>query len=282
MARKEISYMKSKFIWVLLLLLMSCSDSNHDLPSNDIETFNLDFFSVDLPKNYTIDVDSSDAHWEYFFYRIKDVSGNQLMFFYDGMQTFHSKYFNNEVLPTEFLENVKFDTVYEYNKERRRYVVLHTIRYPSKDRNGYPLYVEFVYNPDEVNSAVCEKIIRSAKVHSFNKEYSCNVHVAENLIQHGEKISSLREKIFQENITLIKDVELKSKENLDLFEKRGKFLFLADCYMDNDYKGSFYINENCDVEWNGELAEKEDVLDLLNESKSDQKKSLLEKCPDLR
>lgn len=239
-------------------------------------------FSISLPENYTIDVDSSDAHWEYFVYRVKDFSGNQLMYFYAGMHVQDSKYYEKINFPTEFLENNRFDTINKYDGKKERMIVLFSLRYPNKFRKHYPLYVKFVYYPDLVDTAVCEKIIRSAKIHSFNKEYSCNVHFAENLIQHGEKISSLREKIFQENITLIKDVELKSKENLDLFEKRGKFLFLADCYMDNDYKGSFYINENCDVEWNGELAEKEDVLDLLNESKSDQKKSLLEKCPDLR
>ena len=206
------------------------------------------------------------------------------MSFIEYRDAIRSVYGGDTLFSDGWKRKIQVDTSSIMNNKilKRREIFLFTLQKLQKKGKYIPLYVEFFYYPDLVDTAVCEKIIRSAKVHSFNKEYSCNVHFAENLIQHGEKISSLREKIFQENITLIKDVELKSKENLDLFEKRGKFLFLADCYMDNDYKGSFYINENCDVEWNGELAEKEDVLDLLNESKSDQKKSLLEKCPDLR
>ena len=49
--------------------------------------------------------------------------------------------------------------------------------------------------------------------------------------------------------------------------------------MNDEYKGSFHIDESCEIGWNGKYAEKEDILDLLDAMEDKQfKEKLVKKC----
>ena len=91
-------------------------------------------------------------------------------------------------------------------------------------------------------------------------------------------MSKLRKQPLQDYFTLIKNFELEPISDKNLFEKNGKYIFLADCFLDNEYKGSFYINNSCLYEWNGKPADKYDIEDLLNSVDNELAKRIKNKC----
>ena len=94
-------------------------------------------------------------------------------------------------------------------------------------------------------------------------------------------MSKMRDLDIKDIQSLTKDIELLPAVSAkqDFFEKSGKYLFLADCFMNDEYKGSFHINDSCEIGWNGKYAEKEDILDLLDAMEDKQfKEKLVKKC----
>ncbi len=82
-------------------------------------------------------------------------------------------------------------------------------------------------------------------------------------------MSKLRNLHIKDIQTLVKDIELLPavSADQDFFEKSGKYLFLADCFLNDEYKGSFHIDE------------KEDILDLLDAMEDKEfKEKLVKKC----
>ena len=109
----------------------------------------------------------------------------------------------------------------------------------------------------------------------------CNIYVSENNSLEGSKMSRMRNTQIKDVQSLTKDIELLPavSANQDIFEKSGKYFFLADCFMNDEYKGSFHIDESCEIGWNGKYAEKEDILDLLDAMEDKQfKEKLVKKC----
>jgi hypothetical protein len=109
----------------------------------------------------------------------------------------------------------------------------------------------------------------------------CNIYVSKNNSLEGSKMSRMRNTQIKDVQSLTKDIELLPavSANQDFFEKSGKYLFLADCFMNDEYKGAFHIDESCEIGWNGKYAEKEDILDLLDAMEDKEfKEKLVKKC----
>ena len=207
-------------------------------------------------------------HFELGIYEIKDSVGRKLMTFIQ-MTYYHGAYpisFLPPKNPNEFSEAGRLDTVVTIDgvKTKKRQVYIWSDRTPLKRKSWQPPeIVEFIYYPDQVDTSICENIIRSAKIHSYNKDYMCNIYVSENNSLEGTKMSKMRNSQIKDVQTLVKDIDL----------------FLADCFLNDEYKGSFHIDESCEIGWNGKYAEKEDILDLLDAMEDKEfKEKLVKKC----
>ena len=280
------------FVAILLTLFcVSCSKSNEEPVSSLKESgsvytkdyFVLRPFHIALPKGYSVE---NIPHFELGIYEIKDSVGRKLMTFIQ-MTYYHGAYpisFLPPKNPNEFSEAGRLDTVVTIDgvKTKKRQVYIWSDRTPLKRKSWQPPeIVEFIYYPDQVDSSICENIIRSVKIHSYNKDYMCNIYVSENNSLEGSKMSRMRNTQIKDVQSLTKDIELLPavSANQDFFEKSGKYLFLADCFMNDEYKGSFHIDESCEIGWNGKYAEKEDILDLLDAMEDKQfKEKLVKKC----
>ena len=225
-------------------------------------------------------------HFEVGIYEIKDSVGSKLMTFIQ-MKDYHGAYPITFSIPknsVEFSEAGRYDTVRVINgvETKVRSVYIWSDRTPLKRKSWQPPeIVEFIYYPDLVDSSICESIIRSAQIHSYNKDYMCSIYVPENNSLEGTKMSKMRDLDIKDIQSLTKDIELLPAVSAkqDFFEKSGKYLFLADCFMNDEYKGSFHINDSCEIGWNGKYAEKEDILDLLDAMEDKQfKEKLVKKC----
>jgi hypothetical protein len=225
-------------------------------------------------------------HFELGIYEIKDSVGRKLMTFIQ-MTYYHGAYpisFLPPKNPNEFSEAGRLDTVVTIDgvKTKKRQVYIWSDRTPLKRKSWQPPeIVEFIYYPDQVDTSICENIIRSAKIHSYNKDYMCSIYVPENNSLEGAKMSRMRNTQIKDVQSLTKDIELLPavSANQDFFEKSGKYLFLADCFLNDEYKGSFHIDESCEIGWNGKYAEKEDILDLLDAMEDKEfKEKLVKKC----
>ena len=283
-SQKSFLYMKvSKFFWLILLcgitFLTSCSKEKDESGSAEKYIFNAKFFHIELPNNLSVELDSN---FEYYVYRVKDSLGNQVMSFYGGMDTQHSyDFFWKKSDIYEFQEIARIDTAGALNDnivQKRIVVLFFIIQHSSHKESRHPEFVEFSYYPGIMDSSISESIIRSARIHSYNKEYLCNAFLADADMSDGETIAKLRNRPLRDLLTLVRMAELDSVAKNKLFEKGGKYQFLADCYMDDVYKGSFYIDGSCNFEWNGKLADKKDVTELLNSMNDGKARKLVQKC----
>ena len=274
------------------LLLVACSNSNEEpvahSKSNEFPVAAKEYFvnkeyHLALPKGYSVD---STPHFELGLYSIKDSVGNHFMSFiqltyYNGDLPIKLSRLEN---PNEFSEVGRLDSVRIFKGEKTKYrsVYISSNRILSKGEIGAPYEtLEFIYYPDQVDSSICESIIRSAKIHSYNKKYLCSIYMPEKDSLEGVTMSKLRNLHIKDIQTLVKDIELLPivSADQDFFEKNGKYLFLADCFIDDEYKGSFHINESCEIGWNGKYAEKTDVIDLLMAMEDKPfKEKLMKKC----
>ena len=225
-------------------------------------------------------------HFELGIYEIQDSVGRKLMTFIQ-MTYYHGAYpisFLPPKNPNEFSEAGRLDTVVTIDgvKTKKRQVYIWSDRTPLKRKSWQPPeIVEFIYYPDQVDTSICENIIRSAKIHSYNKDYMCSIYVPDGGSLEGSKMSRMRNTQIKDVQSLTKDIELLPavSANQDFFEKSGKYLFLADCFLNDEYKGSFHIDESCEIGWNGKYAEKEDILDLLDAMEDKEfKEKLVKKC----
>ena len=275
------------------LLLVACSKTSEEPIFAEKNIFQMKNFHLELPQKYIVKEDTiKSSLGRYFIYRVRDSVDNEIMSFQiDYVGEFFSLFsipFKSTLNPDEFGEIGRRDTVriIDGEKIKERTVLVWARYFPSKKkdewratRDVYDVTIYFIYHPDQVDTSICENIIRSAKIHSYNKDYLCNIYKAGENSPNGEKMFKLRNQPLSDYLTLIKNFELEPINNQDLFEKRGNFLFLADCFLDNEYKGSFHINESCEIGWNGKYAEKEDVVDLLEAMKDEPfKEKLMKKC----
>ena len=286
------SKLVSVFVAILLTLFcVSCSKSDEEPVSSLKESgsvytkdyFVLRPFHIALPKGYSVE---NIPHFEVGIYEIKDSVGSKLMTFIQ-MKDYHGAYPITFSIPknsVEFSEAGRYDTVRVINgvETKVRSVYIWSDRTPSKRKDWQPPeIVKFIYYPDQVDSSICESIIRSMKIHSYNKDYMCSIYVPDGGSLEGSKMSRMRNTQIKDVQSLTKDIELLPavSANQDFFEKSGKYLFLADCFMNDEYKGSFHIDESCEIGWNGKYAEKEDILDLLEAMEDKQfKEKLVKKC----
>ena len=280
------------FAVLLAALFASCSNSNeepvvhsksNEFPVAAKDYFVLNPFHIALPKGFSVE---KIPHFELGIFQIKDSVGNDFMdlvrltYYHGGFPIKFSEPKN----PYEFSEAGRRDTVWVDNgvEIRVRSVYIWSSRIHSKGNHEAPYEIlEFNYHPDQVDSAICENIIRSAKIHSYNKNYLCSIYMPENNFLEGASMSKLRDLHIKDIQTLTKDIELLPvvPANQDFFEKSGKYLFLADCFMNDEYKGTFHINESCEIGWNGKYAEKEDVFALLKAMDDKPlKEKLMKKC----
>lgn len=274
--------MKENKIYLLIFLcgiafLTSCSKEKDESVSAEKYNFNAKFFHIELPNNLSVELDSN---FEYYIYNVKDSLGKQVMSFYGGMHTQHGVLGEQKDI-YEFQEIARIDTTVALNGKfvQKRIVVLFSIIQHSPHKESrHPEFLEFSYYPEIMDSSISESIIRSARIHSYNREYLCNAFVSDAGMSDGESIAKLRNRPLSNLLTLVRMAELDSVAENKFFEKDGKYQFLADCYMDDVYKGSFYIDGSCNFEWNGKLAEKKDIAELLNSMNDDKARNLLQKC----
>lgn len=263
---------------VLILCFLSCSakidnsqeKKNKNTPKEEVSVYevknssDVKIFQIELPEGFYVEVDSS-SHWEYNFYSVHDSTGKQVLSFYDGWYTQHSQ--DQKYGPSDFEENTRLDTIVEENGQMVtvRRVVLFAEWYADENSSkAHPLFVEFSYYPQNIDSSVCEKIIRSAKIHSANKEYLCSIYVTEGIPHSGEAMKTLRECSAYDMVALRKFDELESAKGNIPFEEKGAFIFLADCFINNDYKGSFYMDSSCNTKYNGKWVKKKDIARLVD------------------
>lgn len=284
--------MKTSSIYFCIFFLFSCSKE----PSVSIEKniYNTKYYHLELPEKFYVQRDSASTFLQenYYLYRVKNSIGLQIMTFVVGSafetsceQRIHIPYTSPKNID-EFSEIGRIDTIETKGGSirKKRVVRIESRRFPSKNRSVRNIgelnsvRIDFTYYPEEIDSSICEKIIRSAKIHSYNKDYLCNVYVSNTINYDGEKMSKLRKQPLQDYFTLIKNFELEPISDKNLFEKNGKYIFLADCFLDNEYKGSFYINNSCLYEWNGKPADKYDIEDLLNSVDDELAKRIKNKC----
>ena len=273
------------------LLLVACSKTSEEpvarSKSNEFPVAAKNYyvtnaFRLALPKGYSV-----DSFPDYEFYHIRTPLGDTLMTFTPSW-FWHDWYpvkFSHPENPNEFSEIGRHDAVRVIDgvKTKVRSVYIWSERSCLKKSGSwcFPVSIEFIYYPDQVDTAICENIIRSAKIHSYNKNYLCSIYVPENNSLEGASMSKLRDLHIKDIQTLTKNIELLPvvDADQDFFEKRGKYVFLADCFMNDEYKGTFHINESCEIGWNGKYAEKADVVDLLDAMDDKQfKERLMKKC----
>ena len=273
------------------VLLVSCSKTNEDpvarSKSNEFPVAAKNYyvtnaFRLALPKGYSV-----DSFPDYEFYHIRTPLGDTLMTFTPSWfwHDWYSVKFSHPENPNEFSEIGRHDAVRVIDgvKTKVRSVYIWSERSCLKKSGSwcFPVSIEFIYYPDQVDTAICENIIRSAKIHSYNKNYLCSIYTPDNDSLGGVTMSKLRNLHIKDIQTLVKDIELLPavSADQDFFEKNGKYLFLADCFMGDEYKGSFHIDESCEIGWNGKYAEKTDVVDLLMAMEDKPfKERLLKKC----
>ena len=278
MAPREMLYMNwNKKIGMVFFFcfFISCSNKIEDSALEGKKVYNLNFFHIELPRNFYVERDTSSSH----FVRvdtIKSADGETVLFF---------SYWDHPDCSSnlgEFLEKSREDVVREIDgqKKRTRSVILsaHHIPNPKSKMWERDLCLRFYYVPEQVDTAICENIIRSAKIHNYDKGYLFNAHMAETDSPDGEDMSRLRDKPIENILSLIKWAELDPVANQKMFKKNGKYLFLADCFLEDEYKGTFYVNDLCKAEWNGQPADMQDIEDLLKAMKNEFANNLMAKC----
>jgi len=159
----------SKFISVFAVVLfaslfISCSNSNEEPVVDGKNVYRTSYYLLELPDGFSVDSSESNSKWNVRY--IKDSFDNRIMSFYDGESTNHGKPTNKKCKEKGFMTFARLDSMSIFHGaiSVHRTVVIYANRSGSLIRRQIPLFVEFNYRPDLVDSTICEKIIRSAKV----------------------------------------------------------------------------------------------------------------------
>lgn len=160
-----IRYLGYVYIVVCVVLLASCSKSNEESAAGK-NVYRASYYQLELPEGYSVDDEPSESNSGWIIRYIKDSFDNRIMSFYDGEFTSHGKVTHKKCKEKSFMTYARLDsiTIFKGVAAVHRTVVIYANRSGSIVRRKIPLFVEFSYRPDLVDSAVCEKIIRSAKV----------------------------------------------------------------------------------------------------------------------
>ena len=153
-------------LFAFAVLLISCSNSNEDPVADGKNVYRASYYQLELPEGYSVDDEPSESNSKWNVRYIKDSFDNRIMSFYDGESTNHGKPTNKKCKEKGFMTFARLDSMSIFHGaiSVHRTVVIHANRSTSIFSKPTPLFVEFNYRPDLVDSAVCEKIIRSAKV----------------------------------------------------------------------------------------------------------------------
>ena len=156
----------SAFAAILIaLLLVSCSNSNEEPVADGKNVYRASYYLLELPEGFSVDEPpESNSEWNIRY--IKDSFDNRIMSFYDGEFTSHGKTIHKKCKQKGFMTYARLDSMslFHGTLSVHRTVVIYANRSGSLIRRQIPLFVEFNYRPDLVDSTICEKIIRSAKV----------------------------------------------------------------------------------------------------------------------
>ena len=146
------------------VLLVSCSNSSEEPVADSKNVYRASYYLLELPEGFSVDSSESNSGWNVRY--IKDSIDNRIMSFYDGESTNHGKPTNKKCKEKGFMTFARLDSISLFNGAAsvHRTVVIYADRSTSLVRKSIPLFVEFSYRPDLVDSAICEKIIGSAKV----------------------------------------------------------------------------------------------------------------------
>ena len=152
------------YIVVCVALFASCSKSSEDPVADGKNVYRASYYLLELPEGFSVDSSESNSKWNVRY--IKDSFDNRIMSFYDGESTNHGKPTNKKCKGKDFMTFARLDSMSIFHGaiSVHRTVVIHANRSTSIFSKPTPLFVEFNYRPDLVDSAICEKIIRSAKV----------------------------------------------------------------------------------------------------------------------
>lgn len=151
-------------LFAFAVLLISCSNSNEEPVADGKKVYRASYYLLELPEGFSVDSSESNSGWNVRY--IKDSFDNRIMSFYDGESTNHGKPTNKKCKEKGFMTFARLDSMSIFHGaiSVHRTVVIHANRSTSIFSKPTPLFVEFNYRPDLVDSAICEKIIRSAKV----------------------------------------------------------------------------------------------------------------------
>jgi len=147
------------------VLLISCSNSSEEPVADGKNVYRASYYQLELPEGFSVDEQfESNSKWNVRY--IKDSFDNRIMSFYDGESTNHGKPTNKKCKGKGFMTFARLDSMSIFHGaiSVHRTVVIHANRSTSIFSKPTPLFVEFNYRPDLVDSAICEKIIRSAKI----------------------------------------------------------------------------------------------------------------------
>lgn len=152
------------FAVLLATLFASCSNSNEEPVADSKNVYRASYYLLELPEGFSVDSSESNSKWNVRY--IKDSFDNRIMSFYDGESTKHGKATNKKCKGKNFMTFARLDSMSIFHGaiSVHRTVVIYANRSGSLIRRQIPLFVEFNYRPDLVDSTICEKIIRSAKV----------------------------------------------------------------------------------------------------------------------
>ena len=145
---------------------MSCSNSNEEPVADGKNIYRASYYQLELPEGYSVDDEPSESNGGWNVRYVKDPFDNRVMSFYDGESTKHGKAINKKCKKNGFMTFARLDSMSLFHGaiSVHRTVVIYANRSGSIVRKQIPLFVEFNYRPDLVDSAICEKIIRSAKI----------------------------------------------------------------------------------------------------------------------
>ena len=151
-------------IVMCVALFASCSTSNEEPVADGKNVYRASYYQLELPEGFSVDSSESNSGWNVRY--IKDSFDNRIMSFYDGESTNHGKTINKKCKKNGFMTFARLDSMSLFHGALsvHRTVVIYANRSTSIISKPTPLFVEFNYRPDLVDSAICEKIIRSAKV----------------------------------------------------------------------------------------------------------------------
>ena len=151
-------------IIMCVALYASCSNSNEDPVADGKNVYRASYYLLELPEGFSVDSSESNSGWNVRY--VKDSFDNRVMSFFDRSFARPGLQYNEDCKAKNFMEVARTDSVAIINgaATAHRTVVLFVNSQLAKQRGRSPLFVEFRYRPDIVDSVICEKIISSAKV----------------------------------------------------------------------------------------------------------------------